>query len=709
MKRLFFAILFLSVTLSVLVQGQNPLRAYQLWLYNNTDSTLRANTGIIRFDPATGKFRFGNGVTWTSFSSSGGQVLFNTPDQYGAAGDGSTNDQAACQSCVNASVGVGSKPCLILIKNYRVNSTITVPTGARILGFGDGSIISTTSNISILTIQGHDAHLSDFQLLGSDAGAVQRGIDITGNAGLTLDYTSNHLTNIRCKDFGQAGLYATLVFGVPSATVHLGAVYAVNCKFESSVNGVFLDNRAEYNTFTNCIFYGNTTGVRIAAGNNDFKGGAITDGTTGVIFSAGNNDGKCVFNGVKINHNTTAVSSGATTAGSRFQNCELIANGSVSLTLAVGYTFEGNTFGATTLTFNSSTLCEFINNRFTSTPTISLVAGSLPYRFGNTYDVGAVPPAGFENQLHGKLTLAGSATLEPINIGQLASRPSAPTNGAVIVNSTNDAIEAYVDGAWVTSITNTAAANELMKSNGTMAVPSGLFSTTDGNILLGNASGSGGSRTISAQGSASDISVIITPKGTNPTSLTLSGDNSAAIDFVSSPDILFTPTQISTNNESNLTVIGGPASGADAGNLIISGGGSSGVAFGAGDLLLNGGSAAAATGNQAGGDVIITGGLPGGTGDTGDIIIETTNDDSGTFKINSGANEQVGLATLVGGTVTVNNTKVTANSYIFMNHRTTGGTIGTLSYTIVAGTSFTITSSSGTDTSTVNWWIVEPN
>jgi len=66
------------------------------------------------------------------------------------------------------------------------------------------------------------------------------------------------------------------------------------------------------------------------------------------------------------------------------------------------------------------------------------------------------------------------------------------------------------------------------------------------------------------------------------------------------------------------------------------------------------------------------------------------------------------VATLVGGTVTVNTTKVTANSRIHLTVETAGGTQGFLSYTKSAGTSFTINSTSGTETSTVNWVILEP-
>lgn len=66
-----------------------------------------------------------------------------------------------------------------------------------------------------------------------------------------------------------------------------------------------------------------------------------------------------------------------------------------------------------------------------------------------------------------------------------------------------------------------------------------------------------------------------------------------------------------------------------------------------------------------------------------------------------------GRATLVGGTVTVSDTSVTANSRIFVSSAVDGGVPGWLRVSArSAGVSFTILSSSGTDTSQVDWMIV---
>ena len=77
--------------------------------------------------------------------------------------------------------------------------------------------------------------------------------------------------------------------------------------------------------------------------------------------------------------------------------------------------------------------------------------------------------------------------------------------------------------------------------------------------------------------------------------------------------------------------------------------------------------------------------------------------------VKEGTNATMGVATLVGGTLVVSTTKVTANSRIFLMCNTPGGTPGWLQVSArSAGTSFTILSSSGTDTSDVAWIIIEP-
>jgi hypothetical protein len=84
------------------------------------------------------------------------------------------------------------------------------------------------------------------------------------------------------------------------------------------------------------------------------------------------------------------------------------------------------------------------------------------------------------------------------------------------------------------------------------------------------------------------------------------------------------------------------------------------------------------------------------------------------LKVKEGANGRAGVATLAAGTVTIANTSVTANTRIYVQRQTDGGTVGaSYSITRVSGTSFTITAKDGlgatqsADTSTVAWLMLE--
>jgi hypothetical protein len=79
------------------------------------------------------------------------------------------------------------------------------------------------------------------------------------------------------------------------------------------------------------------------------------------------------------------------------------------------------------------------------------------------------------------------------------------------------------------------------------------------------------------------------------------------------------------------------------------------------------------------------------------------------LQIKEGSNAKMGTSTLVAGTVTVATTAVTATSRIFLTAQTSGAAPGALRVSArTAATSFTITSTSGTDTSSVAWMLVEP-
>jgi len=79
------------------------------------------------------------------------------------------------------------------------------------------------------------------------------------------------------------------------------------------------------------------------------------------------------------------------------------------------------------------------------------------------------------------------------------------------------------------------------------------------------------------------------------------------------------------------------------------------------------------------------------------------------LRVKEGADAKMGTVVLAAGSGSVATAAVTAASRIHLTSQADGGTPGFLRVSDrTAGTSFTITSSSSTDTSTVAWLIVEP-
>lgn len=101
----------------------------------------------------------------------------------------------------------------------------------------------------------------------------------------------------------------------------------------------------------------------------------------------------------------------------------------------------------------------------------------------------------------------------------------APASNGYVLSATTGGVM-----SWVSKPSNAAAAQELMKSDGTNAVACGLSSTSDGSIALGLSGVTAGtSRGIDAVGTEADILIDIAPKGASWLQLTVSdtGTNNA--------------------------------------------------------------------------------------------------------------------------------------------------------------------------------------
>ena len=327
----------------------------------------------------------GAAPTWTD-------LPYVTPEMYGAVGNGSTDDQAAIQSALNT----GRTVVFDGTKNYRVNSTVTVPSDAVIEG--NGAIISTTSNIGIFTCSpstnAQNAVISKLNFVGNNTGA--------GQLGLNVSTYRMRVSNCTFRSFNYAGIYVTQTAGVAD---YEGGIMISDCYFENNAGrGLYLYTAAEYNNIVNCTSRGNGFGVTIRGGNNNWVGGKITDNTVGVELVNGTNDGHGLVADALINHNTTNVSATSVTNHFLFTGNMFYA-GNITLVTNTGIRFDGNEFGGSggTITSTNNTLTEFSNNKFVTDYTFT-ITGTAPKYFNNSFSTGTIPAA-VTNSMVGKLDL----------------------------------------------------------------------------------------------------------------------------------------------------------------------------------------------------------------------------------------------------------------------------------------------------------------
>lgn len=191
--------------------------------------------------------------------------------------------------------------------------------------------------------------------------------------------------------------------------------------------------------------------------------------------------------------------------------------------------------------------------------------------------------------------------------------------------------------------------------------------------------GSGGIKVLLATNSGLTLTGGLAISTTTPDTLVISGSTIDLDWFLSDG----TNTTVVCDGNSGVITLTNPGSGGDETNLVIS--------------------KDAFTFSYLGSDIAVIGTLALTT-----YTNVAINAIGAGLQIAEGSDARLGTAVMVAGTVTVNNSTVTAKTRIFLTINTPGGTVGSVYVSArTAGTSFTITSTSVLDTSTVAWLLVE--
>jgi hypothetical protein len=132
-------------------------------------------------------------------------VGYATPQDYGAAGNGSTDDTTAVQDLISA-VGADGGVAFFPPGNYKISSAITLSSYVTMLGCGSGVSVITQATTTANGLTGTD--LTNFTIRGMSINGPASGSGVGVDLGLSVnsDTTYLDLTDIRVASFGSHGL-----------------------------------------------------------------------------------------------------------------------------------------------------------------------------------------------------------------------------------------------------------------------------------------------------------------------------------------------------------------------------------------------------------------------------------------------------------------------------------------------------------------------
>jgi hypothetical protein len=278
---------------------------------------------------------------------------FVTPQQYGAVGDGVTNDSAAIAAAIATGKEVYFGGANFV---YLVNSGFTLTYGQAIHGYG--ATIKTTAAINIITMA-DNCRVSGLKFLGNNGSTSQNAIYIYGVSRTQVD-------GCQFKNLGGSGYYVQQIVGNHQGNICVGS------NFQGCNHGIYIAERGEYTSLTGNNVDTCAVGIRITGGNTIVSGGVVSDCTIGVLLDAGSNDAHGRVSNVLINHSTSfAVKIDSPTVDEfKFDNCDMYY-GNVWLRNINGIVFTNCVFYGNVFYFEQAIDNYFVSCHFVSIPTIN--------------------------------------------------------------------------------------------------------------------------------------------------------------------------------------------------------------------------------------------------------------------------------------------------------------------------------------------------
>lgn len=211
---------------------------------NCSQLTLPVTGATYCFEQQTNVLKVWNGATWTQANAT--QTGVNNVRDYGATGNGTTDDAAAIQRTLNAASATVANGGVVYLPpgQYLLGSRLTIYSNTSLLGTGWGSVLRVASTITtnagqaIITqgsgvIRTRNILLADFQIDGNKANVALDGTPTEAEQScVNLDFVASvTISNLYVHDCVENGLY---INNSPENVAVVGGTYADNGKAGAS-------------------------------------------------------------------------------------------------------------------------------------------------------------------------------------------------------------------------------------------------------------------------------------------------------------------------------------------------------------------------------------------------------------------------------------------------------------------------------------------
>lgn len=646
-----------------------------------------------------------------SGGTSVGVAWFDVKRDYGAKGDGTTDDTASIQAAINAAQVAGGT-VFFPRGSYKITAKLTISSGSkiRLLGEGDTAAILVTSIVANpadptleITTTGQNIIVESLSFSGNGlTGASGNGhaIAILNTDHTLVTFAPQHCTlrNLRIvgyrgngKDENGASTPACAVYAYGLTVEHFENSVFFQCQIglrmkscskvtmtsitsdQHDLNAIYLDScdniRSLGDTWNGSGSGGASDGLLHARNclTLSFIGDRFKNGNPVLVNLSGStysNQGLhfygCSFQQLDAASGHTCLQAGTGTEGFTVEGCDFRWVNTITDAVGLdiiqavgGYNATGfAVLGCGFSIGDGGTITAMVRANVTSNKCVGLRIERNAFGFQQAAGVATVHTSAID--------LRGNCEGTVIANNAFAVSTNKTLTNAVLLNAGTVTGTILLDNTYtaiagtITNQLNNAGGCEYLRIEGSTVMPGSILRLANtGALYSRNAAGTGNVVLINAT-SADHVSI----GGTGAVNILLQPNGGAASDSVILDSAALFPNQ---------------------------------------DASVDLGSASRVWGASFFGGLMQV---------KNDVKITTVG--NGLY-VKEGSNATMGTAVLVAGTVVVNTTKVTANSRIHLTIQAPGGAVGAVYVSArTAGTSFTITSTSGTDTSTVAWMIVEP-